>query len=183
MSAALDVRSCRISATLDGTLCRISAALDVTLCIVHLLNVQRILGTFIMFNKPCSGKWNICIGKMLWHLTVLWIKQSFALLKRPFSFLRENRSISGAIIYEKIPCFCLDSATLRSPFLRSIKKGVIRRIFAESSLNLLLNEPFLTKNAILENTKSFGKRWSPSIYRNKTLVGDFRQNLECYVIA
>ena len=53
--------------------------------------------------------------------------------------------------------FCLDSATLRSPFLRSIKKGVIRRIFAESTLNLLLNEPFLAKNAILENTKSFGK--------------------------
>ena len=89
----------------DVKSCRISAALDVTLCIVHLLNVQRILGTFIMFNKPCSGKWNICMGKMLWNLTVRWVKQSFALLKRPFSFLRENRNISRAIIYEKIPCF------------------------------------------------------------------------------
>ena len=117
ISAARDVTSCRISAPVDGTWCRISASLDVTTCIVHILNVQRILGTFTMFNKPCSGKWNIFMGKVPWHFTVRWIKQSFALLKRLFSILRENRSISGAIIYETFPCFCLDSATLRSPFL------------------------------------------------------------------
>ena len=58
-----------------------------------------------MFNRPCSGKWNICMGKMPRHLTVRGIKQSFALLKRLFSFLRENRSLSGAIIYETFPCF------------------------------------------------------------------------------
>ena len=49
--------------------------------------------------------------------------------------------------------FYLDSATLRLPFQRSIKKGVIRRIFTELTLNLLLNKTFLAENAILENTK------------------------------
>ena len=49
----------------DVKSCRISASLDVTTCIVHILNVQRILSTFTMFNKPCNGKWNICMGKML----------------------------------------------------------------------------------------------------------------------
>ena len=49
----------------DVKSCRISASLDVTTCIVHILNVERILSTFTMFNKPCNGKWNICMGKML----------------------------------------------------------------------------------------------------------------------
>ena len=49
----------------DVKSCRISASLDVTPCIVHILNVQRILSTFTVFNKPCSGKQNICMGKML----------------------------------------------------------------------------------------------------------------------
>ena len=40
----------------DFKSCRISASLDVTPCIVHILNVQRILSTFTVFNKPCSGK-------------------------------------------------------------------------------------------------------------------------------
>ena len=40
----------------DVKLCKISASLDVTPCIVHILNVQRILSTFTVFNKPCSGK-------------------------------------------------------------------------------------------------------------------------------
>ena len=47
----------------DAKSCRISASLDVTTCIVHILNVERILSTFTMFNKPCSGKWNICTVK------------------------------------------------------------------------------------------------------------------------
>ena len=46
------------------------------------------------------------------------------------------------------------SATLRSPFLYVyIKKGVIRRIFAELTLNLLLKKPFLAENTILESKK------------------------------
>ena len=50
--------------------------------------------------------------------------------------------------------FCLDSATLRLPFLRSIKKGVIRRIFAELTLKLLLNKTILAENAFLETQNS-----------------------------
>ena len=61
----LTIHRAEFFAALDVTSCRISASLDVTTCIVHILNVERILSTFTMFNKPCSGKWNICMGKML----------------------------------------------------------------------------------------------------------------------
>ena len=63
--------------------------------------------------------------------------------------------------------FCLGSASLKSPFVWVYRKKVVvtRRIFAELTLNLLLNKPFLAENSILENTKLFGKRCKCLLYR------------------
>lgn len=66
------------------------------------------------------------------------------------------------------------------PSFGSIEKKLLLLdvFFAESTLNLLLNKPFLAENSILENTKLFGKCCKCLLYR---IENDLNNRIMCWL--
>ena len=91
------------------------------------------------FYIQCSEKLNYYNGTMLKNLSVRNVFQIFL-----FSKLRNFRAVLPKIV-TSLPLFF------------DIKRK--RHYYVESCRNLPINVPFFTENAILKNTKYFGKRF------------------------
>ena len=108
--------------------------------------------TLTRVNNQRSKKLNICMSKMHIRLTFRWIIQNIALLKHTFS---SSVKILLLLNWRNFRVFCLNSTALKPTFHFVWEKSTI---FCGINMKNMPKRSTFRGNAILENTKWFGKR-------------------------